>query len=130
MTNEQEVSTQDEQDAAVETPDLTDDRLYAALASTQRRRLLYYLLDREGGSVDEIATVLTGWEATETGGMGTPDDRTRVRIALEHCHLPRLAEAGLVTYDREAGAVEIEPLDPAVDDLLSRSVDPEHSADP
>ncbi|MEF8815104.1 MAG: hypothetical protein V5A55_15035 [Halovenus sp.] len=107
-------------------PRLSDDRLYRALAATPRRRLLYILLVEEKSTIDEIATVLAGWDATETGTITTPADREQIIVALEHIHLPRLSETGLVTYDRESGAVELERLDDAVIDLICQSVESEH----
>ena len=104
---------------------LQDDQLYRALASAQRRRLLYVLLVEQESAVGKLATVLAGWDATEAGGMATPADREQILIALEHVHLPILAESGLVTYDRDDGTVRIEPLDDAVFDLICQSVETE-----
>lgn len=106
-------------------PGLSDGRLYRALASTRRRRVLYLLLDERVQSVDAIATVLTGWEATERGGMGTPQDHERTTVDLEHSHLPLLAEAELVDYDRQRRSVCLRPLDPAVRKLIRQSISAE-----
>lgn len=110
------------------TPGLSDDQLYRALASTQRRRLLYLLRDDAERTVEQIATALAGWDAAETGKMATPDDHDRLVVALEHTHLPLLAETGLITYDRASGAVRIEPLDDAVSTVLRQSVEAERSS--
>ena len=104
---------------------LDDDDLYRALASTRRRRLLYILLVEEESTVQKLATVLTGWGTTETGRMATPEDRRDIITALEHHHLPLLAESELVTYDRQSGTVALCPVDQAVADLISRSVESE-----
>ncbi|WP_336136477.1 DUF7344 domain-containing protein [Natronomonas amylolytica] len=107
------------------TPRLSDDRLYRALASTQRRRLLCFLLDTDETTVDELATVLTGWTASERGTMGTEEDREQLVMALRHVHLPLLTDVGLVNYDRKSGTVDIEPLVPDVSELIRESVDPD-----
>lgn len=104
-------------------PRLADSEFYRALASTRRRRLLYTLLDRGECSVSEAATVLTGWDLADSGGMASPDDRRQVMLSLQHVHLPVLTEAGLVTFDREADVVALEPLEPPVSDLIRRSVE-------
>lgn len=101
----------------------SDDRVYRALASTQRRRMLSFLLEEGESTVEEIATMLTGWEATVRGTMRTGDDHRRIVIGLVHVHLPILAEAGLVTHDRQSGTVRIGSLDPSVEDLVRRSVE-------
>lgn len=106
-------------------PSLSDDRLYRALAATERRRLLYLLLDEGERRVEELATVLTGWDATETGTMGTADDRERTLVELRHVHLPLLADVGLVEYDRQLITVDAESVDPLLEELLERSLDPE-----
>lgn len=108
-----------------ESPKLSDDHLYRALSSKRRRRLLYVLLVEESSDIERIATVLSGWEATDTETMVTPEDRERIVIELEHVHVPILEDAGLVAYDRERGAVSLEALDSAVTELISRSVESE-----
>lgn len=50
----------------------------------------------------EIAVRRTGKEITEISG----DRLVRCRIALHHSHVPRLVEAGAVTYDSERGVVD------------------------
>ncbi|MFW5911105.1 MAG: DUF7344 domain-containing protein [Halolamina sp.] len=100
-------------------------QFYRALASTERRRLLQYLLDGEERTVDEIATVLVGWEVSESGTIGGPEDRNRTLLGLHHVHLPMLDDAGLVAYDRDRGTVRIEPLDPTTVELVDRGVERE-----
>lgn len=102
-------------------PRFADDRFYRALASQHRRRVLQYLLEENDSTVEEIATVLSGWEATTTATMQTPADRSEVLIDLTHNHLPRLADAGLVAYDPDTGSVRLESLHPQVEGLIRRS---------
>lgn len=75
------------------------DALYRSLASSERRRVLYVLLERQHASVDELADVLSGWKATTEGGVVGAETRRRLYTALHHTHLPQLSEAGVVTYD-------------------------------
>ncbi len=106
-------------------PRISEDRLYRALASTRRRRLLYLLLEEGKCTVEALSTILIGWDATETSAMATRDDRDRIAVMLEHVHLPLLADEGLIAYDRRSETVEIEPIDPVVEDLVRRSVEAE-----
>lgn len=106
-------------------PRLSDDELYRALSARRRRRILYLLFIEEEATVDKIATVLAGWDATETGTMVTPDERTEVVLELRHVHLPRLADAGFVTVDSDDDTVELLPIDDAVVDLICQSVESE-----
>lgn len=107
------------------TPRLSDDELYRALSARRRRRLLYLLLVEEVATIDKIATVLAGWDATETGTMVTSDERTEIVLELQHVHLPRLTDAGFVTVDSDDDTVELLPLDDAVVDLICQSVESE-----
>jgi len=118
-----------EEERAEATVTLADDALYRAFASKRRRRLLAMLRDTgpDGTSVDELATLLCGYDATDTGTMGTPSDRDRLLVALTHVHLPHLDAVGLVDYDRGDGTVAPRPLDPEVEELLDRSVAAESS---
>ena len=67
------------------------DSLLAAVADGTRRRVLERLEGAEGG-VREADLV-----------EGEPSDAA---VRLRHVHLPKLADAGLVEWDRDAGRVE------------------------
>jgi len=112
------------------TAQLSDDTLYEALASENRRRTVFFLLDEKETTVETLATVLAGWAADETGSMSSPADRDRIRIELVHNHLPRLEAAGLVSYDAQEGDIRITSLDPLLAALISKSVDSEPAAEP
>lgn len=103
-------------------PVLAEDQFYRALASTYRRRVLYYLFDTKSTTVEELATVLCGWEATTTGTMQLPADRNKIHLALMHSHLPRLASAGLIEYDFQSDSIRLKPLHPKVKDIIRQSV--------
>jgi len=104
---------------------LTDDDLYRALSATRRRRLLYLLNrdDDDAASVGELATLLAGWDATESNRLVTAEDRRQIIVDLYHRHVPLLAETGLVTYDDEDGTLQLTDLDDRVRELVVDSVD-------
>ena len=108
---------------------LSDDDLYRALASTQRRRTLYILLVQDATTLDNLATVLAGWEATEAGMMRGSGDYQRIRTELHHRDLPALEDAGLVEYDHATDTVTLEPLTDDVASLIARSVESEQQGD-
>lgn len=97
-------------------------QFYRALASRERRRILSLLLDGEERSVEDVATLIVGWDAA-TDAANEPEDRERAHLRLVHAHLPMLDEAGLVTYDPEQGTVRISALDTDAVEYLERSVD-------
>jgi hypothetical protein len=110
------------------TPTVSDDDLYRALASKRRRRLLSALLIEQESTVEELSTMLAGWQSTESGGMATSEDRTDVMIGLRHSDLPVLDESGFVTFDSENGTVEMEHVPDAVRELIHRSVERSYSS--
>jgi DNA-binding transcriptional ArsR family regulator len=96
-----------------------EDRRYRALANHERRRVLRYLVERGSATVEDLATLLVGWEATEDGETRRPAAHRRATVRLSHVHLPHLADAELVAYDREAGTVSPTVAERTVD-LLDR----------
>lgn len=94
------------------------DLLFRVLSHVRRRYVLFYLRDRDATSLDELADVVAGWTTADTDALTTPRRRERVLIDLDHVHLPMLADAGLVAYDRDAGEVTRREVPDAVDRLL------------
>lgn len=100
------------------TPDEIDE-LLAGLQRTRRRFALYYLRDRDVVSIDELATTVTGWLAVRSGdGTAGRREYDQVKLWLYHRDLPKLDEAGLVSFDADAGTVTPE-LSEVADRLLT-----------
>ncbi|GAB7093631.1 hypothetical protein JCM30237_07830 [Halolamina litorea] len=100
-----------------------DRQFYRAIASRERRRLLSILLDGDERTVEELATLLLGWEATASGTVGSPDDRRLTLLRLVHIHLPRLDEAEMIEYDQGRGTARIEKLEPGMAEYIEDTVD-------
>lgn len=77
------------------------DALLDALASDRRRRVLHYLESAGDGptSMGTLADVLRRRNEAEV-------DRATLHARLHHVELPKLDDAGLLTYDRERVEVE------------------------
>lgn len=75
------------------------DAVFDALADDHRRELLAYLRDASEASVEELASIIDG----QADGVRRGDD---LAVRLHHVHLPKLADADLVEYDRSAERVE------------------------
>lgn len=84
------------------------DDTFDALTHPHRRYVLYYLRTHsEGISVDTLTAVLANKleGPSATAGKKTPE---RIEIALLHTHLPKLANAGLITFDQNRRSVEFD----------------------
>lgn len=105
-------------DATVPAPD----DLLSTLADPMRRRLVWYLVDREESTttVEEVTDVLLGWGTSEFDVVG-PDERERVTLALRHVHLPKLADCDLIDYDLDEGTIQLQSLATPAVDLVRQS---------
>ena len=69
------------------------------LSHPLRRHIIAILNDTQSMSRQELTAILVAIEAED----GTEDAQLRrqIRIALHHNHLPKLADADVITYDEE-----------------------------
>jgi DNA-binding transcriptional ArsR family regulator len=104
---------------ADETAAVDPDELLSALNDPMRRRLVWYLVDRDGcgTTVEEVTDVLLGWQTTESAVVG-PEERDKVSLALRHVHLPKLSDCDLIDYDPGSGLIRLRPLSAPVIDLV------------
>ena len=68
------------------------------LSSSVRRAIIAVLRESSSVTRERLTEILTGSEANDDDSVAA---RRRIRIALHHNHLPKLADAGLITYDDE-----------------------------
>lgn len=88
-------------------PSMDENALFDVLSSPRRRRLLQLLHQRDGKH--ELKDLAANVAAAEVGSSVddlTKAERKRVYISCYQTHLPRLVEAGLVSYDTDTGVVE------------------------
>ncbi|AEH36310.1 DUF7344 domain-containing protein [Halopiger xanaduensis] len=90
----------------------TADRLFDALTDVHRRRLLFALIDHNPQDVSELPDV--PWTLSESEAVLT---------SKHHVHLPKLADYGLIEWERDEQIVtkgprfdEIEPILQLLDD--------------
>ncbi|WP_435181419.1 DUF7344 domain-containing protein [Halorussus sp. AFM4] len=67
------------------------------LSRPMRRHIFAILNDKESLSRHQLTTRVAALEAEDD--TGDEQLRRRIRIALHHNHLPKLADAGVITYD-------------------------------
>jgi len=110
---------------------LTLSESFEVLSLRRRRTILRCFAERPDDRVDfqDLVEAVSAHEADE-GEPGDPTieerarapRRQRVAIGLHHDDLPRLAEAGLLEYDRWRGEVRYNR-DDRIDALLARTVE-------
>lgn len=81
---------------------------FRALSDRYRRFALYYLLEHDRVSIEELATVVAGWAHATDGDVVGRERRDRIHASLLHRHLPELEAAGLVAVDRGSDSVSRE----------------------
>ena len=86
---------------------LSIDTVCDLLADKQRRLLLQYLHQQtQLCQVEELGDhLLTKY--TQEDGSQSNSERQRITIALHHVHLPKLADANLVTWDSHNETVSL-----------------------
>ena len=76
------------------------DELFDVLSHSRRRFTLQHLQTAETPlPVGELARELQSWENDQTVSPGGGTGQDTIEISLLHSHLPKMAEAGLVSYD-------------------------------
>lgn len=101
-------------------PNVTDslNTVFDLLRDARRRFVLYYLFSIDGDVAEREAVVdaISTYERAGADSDDYPDPET-VRIELHHSHLPQLAEAGVIDYDRRQGTIRFTP-SPALEEWV------------
>ena len=82
--------------------------VFEAFSSEPRRHVVEYLLRHDrSASVDELAMIVAASEDGVPWTAIAPQQQERVAVELHHAHLPKLADSGLIEWDRADGTVEL-----------------------
>lgn len=101
MSSERDRPVASETDAPASGRSDRTSSLFDALANGHRRETVRFLLGRTGAvTISDVADHLSASDGTATAKRSP-----NIETLLVHWHLPKLAEAGLVAYDREGGTV-------------------------
>lgn len=83
------------------------DRIFDILGNQRRRYVLAYLSTTEGTvTMDDLAEQIAAWECGKEIARITSQERKRVYVGLYQCHLPKMADASAISYDKHRGTVE------------------------
>lgn len=101
---------------------LNQDTVFSILSNSRRRYVLYYLKQRsEPIQLTKLAEHVAAWENETDVDSLEPEERKRMYVSLYQTHIPKLAETGMVNYDKDAGTVEIAEEANAVDEYFPES---------
>lgn len=92
------------------------DTYFAALAHDRRWDILSVLKNRYESqpsqrsslTVEELTKAVRDRDGDRSSSEFADDDETRIALSLQHQHLPKLADAGLITYDRNRATITYE----------------------
>lgn len=88
--------------------EIPTDVVFKLLAHPQRRFVLDYLLDAGTAVlVSELVEQVAAWKADCPVDRLSDDDRKQAAIPLQHTHLIKLADAGIIHYDEDHQLVEV-----------------------
>lgn len=93
--------------SATDDDPLPVDLIFDALSNERRQRALLHLQHVERTTLVDLAEHVAAWENNTTIGSVTREARSRVYTGLYHSHVPRLADMGIVEYDRETDMVSL-----------------------
>lgn len=91
-------------------PALSKDVIFSLLSVERRRRVLMYLADNGSETtLSDLAEHIAAEENDTEISHLSSQQRKRVYVGLYQCHLPKLADADVIEYDRSRGTVERRP---------------------
>lgn len=87
---------------------ISKSHLFELLSADRRQEVLSYL-DANGGAADlgELAEHIASLECDCRVAELSSQQRKRVYVGLYQCHLPKMAEAGVIDYDQDRGDVAL-----------------------
>ncbi|WP_323675902.1 hypothetical protein [Halorubellus sp. PRR65] len=114
------VTTSDDVPAALEDPLVgsgTEDaalpleRVFDILRNERRQRVLGYLAvsDDDVVRIGDLAEHVAAVENDMPVNALSSQQRKRVYVALYQCHLPKMADADVVEFDKDRGTIELGP---------------------
>ncbi|WP_458208302.1 DUF7344 domain-containing protein [Haladaptatus sp. NG-SE-30] len=99
---------------------LSRDVAFEILTNARRRYALTYLRSQaDAVSIGELAEAVAAWEHDTTTDLVSSKERKSVYTSLYQTHLPKMADAGVVEYDRQRGIVELADTADELDDYLA-----------
>lgn len=94
--------------SAQDTEELSREAVFDLMNSPRRRFVIHYLHKiQEPIELQSLANHVASWEDDTPLDELTDQQKKRVYVSLYQTHVPKLADTGVVTFDRDSGDVEI-----------------------
>ncbi|THE64410.1 hypothetical protein D8Y22_13445 [Salinadaptatus halalkaliphilus] len=91
---------------SAELEELPKGEIFEVLRNQRRRYVLHYLKrDDQPVELGDLAQQVAAWEYDTTLEGVTPAQRKRVYTTLQQTHLPKMDEAGILTFDSDQGVI-------------------------
>jgi DNA-binding transcriptional ArsR family regulator len=100
---------------------LSQDEVYHLLSNPRRRFIISYLREVDTIGLQDLASRVAAWENDTTVDELTDQQQKRVYVSLYQTHIPKLEDAGIVTYDSDAGQVALRDRVEQLDRFLPRN---------
>lgn len=102
------LQVESESESTPEEIELSKDEIFYLLKNRRRRDIVRYLMDNDGtATLSELAEHIAAWENDIDVQALNSGQRKRVYVALYQTHLPKLAENGIIEYERNRGDVTL-----------------------
>lgn len=99
---------------------ISRDVAFEILTNPRRRYALTYLRSQSGRvPIGELAEAVAAWERDTSVELVSSKERKSVYTSLYQTHLPKMADAGVVDYDRQRGIVALADRADDLDDYLT-----------
>lgn len=90
--------------------ELSLDLLFEVLKNSRRREVIRYLREEgEQTTLSDVAEHIAALENDTDVRSLTSSQRKRVYVGLYQCHLPKMADMGVVEFDQNRGTLELGP---------------------
>ncbi|MFC4247481.1 hypothetical protein ACFOZ7_10790 [Natribaculum luteum] len=90
-----------------ESKPLSKGEIFDLLRNQRRRYVVQYLKqDERPVELGDLAQQVAAWEYETTLEGVTPEQRKRVYTTLQQTHLPKMDQAGILTFDSDQGLIQ------------------------
>jgi hypothetical protein len=104
-------------------PTLSKDERFEILKNQRRRDALRFLKENEGKvNLSDMSEYIAAKENDIDVGALSSSQRKRVYIGLYQCHLPKMANFGVIDFDKDRGTIELLPTAELLDSYLDDDV--------